>query len=302
MQNYLLKAGSLTENTAGKGDKLASANVFKLERHNGWIIVVFEAVKNADELFIVQNIILEQAQRSASTFAASQNIQHRFEQLLEAINEQIASAFAEGQFEESPESVNCLIAVATANRMFISGTGTMEAVFLHKEQNGRYQIYNLFRSIQTERTRASWQKLFSTVLDGDLHNSDVFYVATSELESYIRADEVNEIATSLPAASSPEKIRQYLPHISHVGYAVLKVEERVSSMDGEDVYETAKKTRNILQDQSFSLRSAKRAVPITRELLKVLIASVIVAVSIIFGLTKFLFATTKKILKIIRRI
>ena len=118
--------------------------------------------------------------------------------------------------------------------MFLSGTGELVALFLHKKPSERYQIFNLFRGLQTEQSLLTWEKTFAVVLDGDLHPGDVFCITNKDLQRALPMDELNEILCTLPPVSAVEKIRQYFPHNDGILLTILKMnEENIPFKNGQ---------------------------------------------------------------------
>ncbi len=178
---------------------------------------------DADELF---QILSDQIHRLADSFSKEANAQHRFEQFLGALNETLAQLVKDGRFNIPIEDFNAAVGIVSDNQMFLSGAGDLSVLFLHKKPSQRYQIFNLFRSIQTEQALPTWEKPFAVVLDGDLHVGDVFCVSNQDLQRTIAADELNAVLTTLPPKGSVEKIRQYYAHNQGILLIVMKSESK----------------------------------------------------------------------------
>lgn len=188
---------------------------------------------NADAEAFLQ-ILNDQMHRLADSFGKEANPQHRFEQFLGALNETLSASVREGRFVLPIEHVHALVGVASARQMFLSGTGELTALFLHKKPSQRYQIFNLFRGIQTEQSLPTWEKTFAVVLDGDLHPGDVFCVCDKDLQRAIVPDELNQILSTLPPVSAVEKVRQYFSHKDGLLLVVLKVSDADAHALGND--------------------------------------------------------------------
>ncbi|MBI4713808.1 hypothetical protein HY771_01320 [Candidatus Uhrbacteria bacterium] len=65
----------------------------------------------------------------------------------------------------------------------------------------------------------------SVVLDGDLHEGDVFTISNIDLQRSIASDELNSVLTTLPPSGSTEKIRQYFSLRTAVLMIVIKAQD-----------------------------------------------------------------------------
>lgn len=193
-----------------------------VQDRSGFVFLIAYAKKeNADTEMLLQ-VLAEQARRLVDSFGKEANPQHRFEQFLGALNETLAQHVREGRWHVPIEHLHALIGIALSTQMYLSGTGELVALFLHKKPSQRYQIFNLFRGLQTEQSLPTWEKTFAVVLDGDLHPGDVFCITDKDLQRSIPADELNHILVSLPPIGAVEKIRQYFPHKESLLLTVLK--------------------------------------------------------------------------------
>jgi hypothetical protein len=196
----------------------------------------------------------------ANSFSKEANAQHRFEQFLGALNETLAQLVREGRFNIPIKDFNAAVGIISDDQMFLSGAGDLSVLFLHKKPSQRYQIFNLFRSIQTEQALPTWEKPFAVVLDGDLHEGDVFCVSNQDLQRTISADELNAVLTTLPPSGSIEKIRQYYAHNQGILLIVMKSESRksktpesiakpLSDVSVENLLSAQDETNRLLEDQ-----------------------------------------------------
>lgn len=258
----LLKAAAAAEESR-KGLRRVAAILEPLPEQNGYMLALVEV--RAREAFAqaVFSVLAEQLERAAASFTPDADIQHRFEQLLEAVNEQLEIASKEPDWQLPAHALNALIAVAVDETVVLSGTGELTALFLHRTEQQRYQVYNLFRGIKTETTQPSWAKAFSVVLDGDLHPGDAFCVTNQDLQAEIPPEELNTILASLPPQGAIEKIRQYYPLDVDLGLLVLRVEapsarlplEKPAHDSVEEFEETKERTSRILEDQRPKIRT-----------------------------------------------
>ncbi len=173
---------------------------------------------------LVVNTILEEMERAAETLRETSNTQHRFEQILEAVNERVAMLAPELEPTLTSADVDAIVGVAVGDVMCLSGSGDLTALFLHKMEDQRYQVFNLSRSIQTGASKPSWEKVFGVVLDGDLHSGDIFCVCNRPLERELPPEELNSVLTTLPPAGASAKIRQYFPIDIDLAIVLLKAQ------------------------------------------------------------------------------
>ena len=191
-----------------------------LEGRNGFVFLIAFVKKSNIDTEILYQVLSEQIHRLITSFGKDANPQHRFEQFLGSLNETLTEHVLEGKWKVA------VVGIAAEKQIFLSGTGELTALFLHKQASNRYQILNLSRSIQTEQTLPTWEKPLAVVLDGDLHEGDVFCVSNKELQREIPPDEFNALLTTLPPNSSIEKIRQYFSIKENILLMVLKIEEK----------------------------------------------------------------------------
>ncbi|MFH1405579.1 MAG: hypothetical protein ABIH21_05865 [Patescibacteria group bacterium] len=204
-------------------------------------------------------IITEHIERLISSFGQSANAQHRFEQFLSALNERITKEVRDGSWSFPIKDLNAVVGVASENRMFLSGTGDLTSLFLHKHTSGKYKIFNLFRSIQTEQALPTWEKTFAVVLDGDLHPGDVFCVSSEELQRAVAQEDLLTILTTLPPQSACAKIRQYFPVNAKTSFIIFQVPDHqqsiieqarpLSGVSIDRFNETKDQTEKLLEDK-----------------------------------------------------
>ncbi len=201
-----------------------------IESRNGFVFLIAHTINRNADIEMLYQILSEQLHRLATAFGKDANPQHRFEQFLGSLNETLAQHVREGTWNLQIDRFNAVLGIAVEEQMYLSGTGELTALFLHKQPSHRYQLLNISRSIQTEQTLPTWEKAFAVVLDGDLHEGDVFCLSNKELQREISSDELNGLLTTLPPSGSIEKIRQYFSMKEQVLIIVLKVAEKMTQM------------------------------------------------------------------------
>ena len=202
--------------------------ILPLEGRSGYVFVLaYLGKKNPDNEILLQ-LLSDHTHRLAGSFGKDANAQHRFEQFLGALNETISQTVREGRFSVPIQNFHAIVGIICEDRMFLSGTGELSALFLHRKPSQRYQVFNLFRGIQTEQSLPTWEKPFAVVLDGDLEDGDVFCVSQKDLQRFISTDDLNSILTALPPKSATEKIRQYFGANDGLLLLIIKAESAIS--------------------------------------------------------------------------
>jgi hypothetical protein len=239
---------------------MGAALVVPLEGRGGFAFALCQLeVKNEDGNRVI-GLLGEHIERLASTFGRDANPQHRFEQFLSALNEQVATQVRDGAWNIAIQKFHALVGIACDHQMYLSGAGDLSSLFLHRTPQQRYQVYNLFRSIQTEQSLPTWEKAFAVVLDGELHPGDVFCVSNLDLPRVVSQDELNTILATLPPASATAKIRQYFPAVSTLKTVVIQATstdtpmvesaQTLSRVSIEQLNETEALTNTLLDDQT----------------------------------------------------
>jgi hypothetical protein len=206
----------------------------------------------------LSEIINEHLERFHQTVDEHINIPRRFEHVLQAINEDIEKHISSSK--KIPLSdFHAVIGVRYKKQIFVSGIGTLHALFLHKTAKQRYVIYELNK--QFDHTE-SWEKPFTTVLDGELHPGDVFYVATHVSAREIGLGDLQDILVTLPPKGALQRIEQHLHRDTAYGAISFQVADKqkkgalkkVNPLTSiEDLSKTKEETTNLLGEQSPNL-------------------------------------------------
>lgn len=204
--------------------------ILPLEGRSGFVFVLAYLGKKSPDNEVILQLLSDHTHRLAGSFGKDANAQHRFEQFLGALNETISQTVRDGRFHIPIQNFHAAVGIICEDRMFLSGTGELSALFLHRKPSQRYQVFNLFRGIQTEQSLPTWEKPFAVVLDGDLEDGDVFCVSQKDLQRFISTDDLNSILTALPPKSATEKIRQYFAVNDGLLLLVIKAESAISSI------------------------------------------------------------------------
>jgi hypothetical protein len=263
----LLKAGQFQDQPEKEEQHLLQI-LLPLEANRGYVFLLATVDKrnDADVLFRVLN---EQMERLAHTFGSDANPQHRFEQFLSTLNGEVSAGVLDGHWNIPIDRFHAVVGIACETQMYLSGTGELFALFLHKKKENQYQIFNLSRSIQTGQSLPTWEKVFAVVLDGDLNPGDVFALSSLDLQRTVNSDDLHTILATLPPNSAAAKLRQYFSHKavlatmiiqSHTPATAQKMTEieqakPLSELSIENLGHSRKQTTALLEDQSPKLSS-----------------------------------------------
>lgn len=309
----LLKTAVIEENREN-GRETTMAVTLPVENRNGFIFGVAEAKSRSVFAQTIMEIICDRLARLADTLQESASAPRRFEQTLEAINEEIANRAAEMETFH-PNDLNAVIGLAVDKTMYLSGTGELAALFLHKLPEGKYQVFNLARSIQTEQANASWQKVFVVVLDGDLNPSDVLCVCNHDLQREMPPEELHTLLATLPPQSAAVKLRQYFPLEINLAMFILRVgsseEDRpqVSAPASiKQLQASREQTKRILSDQKPTFVKTLSAWAFTaikdqrvfgrlaKSLMRILISSLVIIFSMLRDLVRWFFHLVRRLI------
>jgi hypothetical protein len=223
-------------------------------------VCVFTVKRPTPDANLACRMIEEHVERLANGFGEGAHQQHRFEQFLSALNESLAEVVRTTEWKLPIASLHAVVGIACDNEMYLSGTGDLTALFLHRTPSQRYQVFNLSRGIRTEQALPTWEKPFAVILDGDLHPGDVFCLASKDLAPVIDNDELCAILAALPPIGAAAKIRQYFPHAAALSILVLRLQgEETAAVEQarprsevslEALAENRRETERLLEDES----------------------------------------------------
>lgn len=183
------------------------------------------------------------------------NIPRRFESMLVAINADIARIAAEQNI--LIKTTNILVGVLTPQQVFLSGVGANHALFLHRTAERRYVIYELDAQLVSDENVP--EKPLLTVLDGELHPGDVFYIARRIPPNILSFNDLQDILVTLPPQGALERIQQFVPTTAHFGGICFHVSNdtyastapRTNSMASiSTLEETKSRTADLLGEQA----------------------------------------------------
>lgn len=310
-----LKAAELREDSADK-KQLNRTVLLPIDGRDGFVFGVISIHRPGENGSIPADVIAEHLERFAETCGKDANVQYRFEQFLSALNETLSEQVRNGDWNVPIDHVNALVGAACDTQMFLSGTGDLTAMFLHRTVEKRYQVFNLFRGIQTEQALPTWEKPFAVVLDGELAPGDVFCASNRDLQRFLEPEELNAALSALPPKSSAAKIRQYFPANADLALVIVQAMEpahvpeelahQLASVSLNNLVRTKDETASLLEDQkprplSGIMRQVNRArgahvrLSLFKSLWRLALSSGLVAFRMLLNSAKWSAATTVSI-------
>lgn len=307
-----LKAAELREESTDRKQHNATV-LLPLDGREGFVFALVSVVGRSPDASLPAATVLEHVNRLAETFGKDANAQHRFEQFLSALNETVANRVAAGDWSVPIQNFSAIVGIACDEQMFLSGTGDLTAMFLHRTPQQRYQVFNLFRSIQTEQALPTWEKAFAVVLDGELHPGDVFCVSNRDLPRFIASEELNTVLSTLPPKGAAAKIRQYFPANADLTLLILQsvdsatagseFAQPLASVSLDHLARTTTETATLLEDQKpkpiagilgtvQKMRLPAKRLAVGRSLWRLLLSSMSVALRMLVGSAKWTARTT----------
>lgn len=258
----LLKGAHYCEE--GTGADHAHAVLLPLQGQNGFVFSVSHALGTKESFDFFASILQNHLERLAQSIEPKANLTHRFEQLLQALNEDVARGADEGQFSLPINDAGSVIGVASGGVVVLSGFGNLLSQFMHKSQKEQYDIYDLTRGMRVEEEAPSWKKAYLTVLDGELKTGDVLYIGTRASRHDLPVTTLNEVITTLPPSGAVNRLRQYLPIETVFAAVVIKSEkgetpsfisERTAEASIKKLDRSAAQTDRLLSDQKPEAKS-----------------------------------------------
>ena len=248
----------------GNGTDHAQAVLLPLQGQNGFVFAVSHAMGTKESFDFFAAILQNHLERLSNSIEPGTNLTHRFEQLLQALNEDVARGADEGQFSLPMSDAASVIGVASAGVVVLSGFGNLLSQFMHKSEKEQYDIYDLTRGMRVEEEAPSWKKAYLTVLDGELKTNDVLFVGTRASRHDLPVTTLNEVITTLPPQSAVNRLRQYLPIETVFAAVIIKsdkietpslVSERTAEASMKKLNRSANNTDRLLSDQKPEVKS-----------------------------------------------
>ncbi|EKD33292.1 MAG: hypothetical protein ACD_76C00053G0009 [uncultured bacterium] len=310
------------QETAPAGNACAYAWIYKIDDLGSIMFGLLHIRTRSQHAARIGEILEEHISRASSSFGNDTNAGLRFEQVLESINEEISTASKEESWLISPNEINAVVGLATDGQMHLSGVGSPLVLFLHKSEQNKYKVYDLASGLANENMHPTWEKLFASVLDGDLHDGDVLLTGPKTIKQQIQQEELQQIAVSLPPRSALARIRQYLPAQTDFAAVILQASiTKAKTTEGtqasmHELESMQERTARLLSDQKPSVKGVSdwaksiasklmhqrsstsqnsgRAIGITKKIIKITLATILVAFAMASGAFFALFAIAKK--------
>ena len=224
-----LKAAS-REIVRGKQTSTFVAFAQPLEHKNGYVFLLLDLDNSCKAASRIISMLRESAERLGRTLSDRSHLQHRFEQVLQAVNEDLSDIVDE--FDVSPQNLHMALGVLRESSFIFSATGHLNALFLRKTTKQRFKVFDLSQSIHTEAGKVDSDKIFSVVLDGDLQAEDVLLIASRDLSTYLDIEDIHPLLSTLPPASALETIEQYMPAKSQLSLLLFQAKPEKDVVTG----------------------------------------------------------------------
>lgn len=222
-QRFTMKAAEYATSPAEGAALRVATSMIPVEGGKATVFGLFTMRGDRSEVCeAFQRILRGHLEHAAQGMAGDANVPRRFESMLAELN--LALCEAAQQYGPKLSSFESVVGVLTNSQLFVSGIGQLHALFLHKTAEHRFVIYELNEQFRAE-AEASWEKPFITVLDGELHPGDIFYVATRAPSGAIAVNDLQDILITLPPQGALQRIRQFLPHEHAYGALCFHVAE-----------------------------------------------------------------------------
>ncbi len=180
-----------------------------LPNGKGWIFGVFMfEVKEDMGGESLSHVAASHLEHLAAELSLEGNAPRRFEHMLGTLNADMLAAAERARLKS--EKINGVVGLVTKTQVFISGIGHINALFLHKTADKRYSVYELDEQFSEGRS-ADDTRYFHTILDGEAHGGDVFYIGTRLHAHALTTDELHDILVTLPPTGALQRIRQFVP-------------------------------------------------------------------------------------------
>lgn len=226
MENIRVKSADLVS-VNNENEPLISTLLLDIPGTNGKIFCLIRLLGRTNEdRERIANTILGHLKRLCATLSDQTNIPRRFEQVLQAINEDVFEAHSEGS-KIPITDFHAVIGVLDKNQIFISGIGHLHALFMHRTTSQRYVLYELDKQFTSEEG-FSWKKPFIAVLDGEISKGDVFYLATRVSAHEINMSDLQDTLVTLPPSGALKRIQQHLNIDTPYGAICIKIADEIS--------------------------------------------------------------------------
>ena len=215
-----------------------------LEHKNGYVFLLLDLDRNCKTAPNVISLLRESVERLGRNLDARSHLQHRFEQTLQAINEELAELIETGMCPV--DSINAALGILREDTFILSATGGVQALFMRRTAKQRFRVFDLSQNLRTESGQIDTEKVFSVVLDGDLKKDDVLLLASRNLHNNVQIEDLHPLLTTLPPTSVLETIEQYLPVKAQLSIVLFQMRAEKSVLTGFGKHTTGKSSMNAL--------------------------------------------------------
>lgn len=134
-----------------------------------------------------------------------------FESVLVRSNKNLLEFLNSERIKIQPRDISITIGIIHNNRVHFSNVGENQAFLLYRKDNqGEYKLINVERNENEDEDKATFKKLFSSIISGDIPPRSYFIIANESLAEYIYNQELLESITKLPPSGAAEHIKNQL--------------------------------------------------------------------------------------------
>lgn len=181
------------------------------QKKRGPILLVLAEVNGTGYVYdqLIDTVNNEAEQSRTLTIGVDADPVTRFEKIVQNVNASVA-AFVER--EPTPINwtrVNIFILELSEGHACLTGVGRLMNMFLQKQADGAYKTFDLFGSLE-QAPDVKPDKLFSSIICGDMKAGDVLIAGTTNLERLRNELRMKERLTTLPPVTAALEIKQDL--------------------------------------------------------------------------------------------
>ncbi len=140
-------------------------------------------------------------------------IENIFEAVLSKVNQETAEFIEEEKIKLEIRNLNITVGVAFNNEIYFTHTGHNHCFVIYKKED-KYETLKVSQDKPEENVILSFDKLFTSVISGDIPPGSFFILSNEALAEYISSETLKEIITVLPPISATEQIKNRLKQIN----------------------------------------------------------------------------------------
>lgn len=240
---------------------------------------VFGAIKilggNDNARVQLQGILFQALETICEYIKKGQHQFHAFESVVQTVNQEL------GQFSQANPQVpitdlHAILGITFDNQVYLTGTGNLEALFMHKRGVNRYALYPLHEQFHAG-TNTNWNAPFIDILDGNLVEDDILYIGSSIPTQELTQEDFQTILITLPPQGALERLAQFSgPHDAYTGlvfamkrHTVQKRPKKVNPLTSlNQLSETKASTASLLGTESVAAASGEFFSKLTKPLVQ----------------------------------